>query len=127
MKDYLVYHNPDSMGYKASLVKRALILTNKKAAGIEGSRIWMITGEGKPRTYYLCGYFLADTVEINQDGGYQTVIRGRWCKRLRRQKWPVLNEKNWFDDFRSNHGNFAFGLQPITNIRFIHSLEKLVR
>lgn len=46
MKDFLVYHNPDSMQCPVTAVDAKSIVTDKKVHDVEGSRVWLITGGG---------------------------------------------------------------------------------
>ena len=36
-----------------------------------------------------------------------------------------LNDQDWFEEFKKSQGNFAFGLQRISDERFIRGLEEL--
>jgi hypothetical protein len=49
MKHFVVYHNPEKMGYSADELTEPCIVTNKAVEGLIGNRIWLIQGKGKPR------------------------------------------------------------------------------
>jgi hypothetical protein len=101
------------------------IVTNKPVSDIEGDRVWLITGEGRPRRFYLVAWFIAD--EAERWSGPRFGIRvfgedGQFCDPM-----VELNSRDWFPDFKRSQGNFAFGLQRITNKRFVEGLEAAAR
>ena len=123
VKDILVYHNPDSMGYPASDVKEPVIVTNKRV-GREtiGDRIWLITGEGQPRRYFLRGVFTVNKIESGEDEGFRTRVWGNEARFFR--PMVELSDTKWFPDLRRSQGNFAFGFQVMNVPRFVRGLEK---
>jgi hypothetical protein len=80
MRHFLVYHNPDAMGY--SLNENSAeesdfsIITNKPVRTLLGDRIWLITGEGRPRRYYLCETFIVDAIDRDQESVYTNIAKG---------------------------------------------------
>jgi hypothetical protein len=122
MADVIVYHNPDSMGYSASEVVEPVILTNKRVSkDAAGDQIWLITGEGKPRKFFLRGVFTARTVEPGDEEGFRTRVMGV----NERFFSPMIELKGaWFEDLKRSQGNFAFGYQVVTDGHFIQGLEK---
>jgi hypothetical protein len=123
MKDFLVYHNPDAMGVDVRKVNAFAIVTNKPVTdNVIGSRVWLLTASGKPRTFLLRSYFIVDQVDSNVDG-FQTRLSGTTGKVF--EPMIELNHEHWFDALKKSQGNFAFGLQRIQNERFIGGLEKL--
>lgn len=126
MSDFVVYHNPDSMGYPAEEVDTLSVVTDKAATAALGSRIWLLTGEGTPRTFYLCGWFTATAVTPEPSGAFNTLVKGTAGVMLRKKRWPVLNHLAWFAAFKENQGNFAFGFQPINQPEVVKGLEALV-
>ena len=129
MADFVVYHSPDRMGYSASSSGGFGFLTNKKTTSVIGSRVWLITGEGTPRTYYLRGHFTPTRRAQTEESGFMWLIEGPRSSgvKLPRKRWAVLNGRPWFDDFRRSQGSFAFGLQAIGGERYIHGLEAALR
>lgn len=126
MSEYVVYHNPDAMGYPADAVDRLAIVTDKSASGAEGARIWLLTGEGTPRTFYLCGWFTATKISPDPNGRFANMVEGEAGALLRKRRWPVLNHLPWFPAFKESQGNFAFGFQPISQSEVVRELERLV-
>ena len=121
--DYVAYHSAEAMGYPASAVRTLTIVTNKRVApGALGARVWLVAGEGRPRRYYLRGWFTVDTVESGADEGYRTRVHGT-SGALFRPMRPIDGEP-WFDDFRRSQGSFAFGFQRIADRRFVRALER---
>jgi hypothetical protein len=125
MSSFASYHNPDTMGCRADRVKGFRVSTSKSLSNIIGGRVWLITGEGKPRTYYLVGVFTAKTRTISKDPGFDWIIEGPTSSgtRLPRRAWVRLNDEPWFPDFRKSQGNFGFGVQPIYNASLVAGLE----
>lgn len=124
MTHFVVYHNPNVMGYRAENTDRLAIVTDKPANGVEGHQIWVLTGEGHPRIYYLCGWFTADRVAPDPSLRFATMVTGSSGEMLPKRSWPILNDQEWFPSFRRSQGNFAFGLQPISDPAVIHGLEE---
>ncbi|MEO7733556.1 MAG: hypothetical protein ABIY55_21515 [Kofleriaceae bacterium] len=123
MKDVLVYHNPDAMGYPASEVKEPVIVTNKRVGeDAKGDRIWLITGEGRPRRYFLRGWFTVSEVVSGEDDGFRTQVSGSKAHFFRPMR--EISDEVWLPDFRRSQGNFAFGYQVIGQPRFVRGLEK---
>ena len=120
MKDYLVYHNPDRMGYPASEVDVLSIVTNRSATGAKGARVWLITGESKPRKYSLRGFFTVDRIEKSDNPEFKIAVSGTAGALF--QPMPVLENEDWFPEFKHGQGNFAFGFQPINDPRYVQGL-----
>jgi hypothetical protein len=121
MKDFVVYHNPDVMGVSVKKGNAFSVVTDKKVSGMQGNRVWLMTGEGPPRTFLLRSYFIVDHLEVAD--GFQTKLSGTNGKVF--NPMLELNTQEWFDDFKNSQGNFAFGLQRIKNEQFIRGLEDL--
>lgn len=124
MEHYIVYHNPDTMGYPVSEVQTFSVFTNKAVTDVRGSRIWLIGGKGKPRTYFLWGYFVADDVVPAKKADFRNCITGSKGQRL--QPMPQVDDEEWFDDFKRSLSNFSLGFQRITNERYIRGLKSVV-
>ena len=120
MRDYIVYHNPDRMGYPASDVNVLGIVTNKSAADAQGARVWLIT-RGKPKQFWLRGIFIVDSIERSLHPKFKTRVGGSAGALFN----PMLrlDEEPWFDEFKYEQGNFAFGFQPINNPVAVKGLQ----
>lgn len=121
MKDYVVYHNPDSMGTSVENVDPFAIVTDKKVVEVTGDRVWLMTGAGSPRTFLLRSYFIVDQMDFGRE--FATRLSGADGKVF--NPMIELNSEDWFNDFKKSQGNFAFGLQRIKDQRFVHGLESL--
>lgn len=124
MPHYIVYHNPDSMGHTAGEISGFSVVTNKPAGpDVQGSTIWLITGEGTPRRYYLVQRFTADSIESGEDEGFATKISSETGEHF--SPMLPLDDEDWFADFRRSVANFSLGLQRISDERFIKGLEEV--
>lgn len=121
MRDFVVYHNPEAMGVDVEAVDAFSIVTDKTSVDPYGIRIWLLSGRGKPRTFVLRSWFIVDSVEPGRGDGYKTKLSGKSGEVFE----PVidLNNEDWFQDFKRNQGNFAFGFNAINEDRFIKALE----
>jgi len=124
MKDFIVYHNPDSMGYPVTKHESLSVLTNKRVSDVVGDRVWLLSGEGHPRSYFLCAWFYIDQVDSGEDDGFVTCLRGETGKSFD-PMIPIDRDDAWFRDFRAAQGNFAFGFNLIKDITSIKKLEEL--
>jgi len=122
-KHFVVYHNPERMGYSADGLTEPCIVTNKAVAGLIGNRIWLIQGKGKPRQYALRGTFVVDSTGPDTEDGFRYVVRGRKGEFFRP---PIcISVLPWFDRFRASQGNFAFGLQRISDPAVVKELKRV--
>ena len=125
MEEYVQYHNADLMGYWCEEEEEGNfgVVTNAHwAPKMVGKRIWLIGGEGKPRRYYLCYYFIVDWVEEETQGNFRYLLGGT---RGRRFTPPILlNEFPWFKAFLRSQQNFRFGLRKIDE-EFVDALYKV--
>jgi hypothetical protein len=122
MKDFLVYHNPDSMQCPVTAVDAKSIVTDKKVHDVEGSRVWLITGEGSPRQFLLRSCFVVDQVDEATRSKFKTKLSGHIGQVF--EPMIPLNPEIWFKAFKRSQGNFAFGLQPINRREFVAGLER---
>lgn len=124
MNDYVVYHNPDVMGYDAIDVENLGIYTSKVPGNVVGSRVWLVTGEGKPRSYRLRATFVVSAVDESDKPQFQTRISGKAGQFL--HPMPLLNEEPWFAAFKKIQGNFAFGFQPVGDAASVAGLRAVL-
>lgn len=74
MAEFVVYHSPERMGYSAETVRGFSILTNKNVPSVVGSRVWLLMGEGTPRTYYLRGHFTPTRRTRTEESGFAWLV-----------------------------------------------------
>jgi hypothetical protein len=123
-RDYVVYHNPDVMGYSATGAKPLSIVTNKPVKSAIGKRVWLITGEGNPRKYYLRSWFIVDEISSGEKQGFETRLTGTEGEVF--DPLVPIEEGEWWDNFRTSQGNFAFGFSAIKDAETIQHLELLI-
>ena len=119
MNDFVVYHNPKRMEYPALKVNVLSIVTNKSAAGAKGSRVWLVTG-GKPKEFWLRGIFTVDSVGPSSHPKFKTQVSGSAGELF--DPMLRLDHETWFDQFKHDQGNFAFGFQPIKDPAVVKGL-----
>jgi hypothetical protein len=78
MRHYVTYHNTDVMGYPCdqSSTRPFSIVTDKSVSNLLGNKLWLISGEGKPRKYFLCSVFVVDGVGEDVATGYKHYAAG---------------------------------------------------
>lgn len=109
--DYVVYHIFERMGYPAIEVGNLAIYTRKPATGAVGSRVWLITGTGRPRRYFLRATFIVSGVEVSDRPDFQTRLTGTDGQLF--DPMPALHDAPWFPTFIRKQGRFAFGFSPV--------------
>ena len=124
MKDFVIYHNPDVFPKGIMDVDPFAVFTDKTVSDVRGDRVWLLTGEGNPRTYFIRSYFFVDEIGSGAELGFKTKLTGSAGKAF--DPMIELSDDDWFVDFKRALGNFAFGLQSVTDARFIEGLENAV-
>ena len=130
MTHFIAYHNPDpppdGMGYAATEIDTSCgfqVLTRKPLGQIVGSRVWLVTGEGRPRRYSLVYTFVADEISPSEHPDFRFEVSGRSGRRFRR---PVpLDSALWLRPLLRVTGNFGLGLQPISDAEVVAGLESV--
>lgn len=124
MTNYVVYHKAEKMGYPAINIDNLAIYTKKSLDGKNGSRIWLIAGEGSPRKYYLRATFLICNVEPSDNPEFISRVTGTDGQLF--DPMPQLNNEVWFSDFVEEQGRFAFGFNKTKNHEAIEGLRKVL-
>ena len=124
MRNFVVYHNSDAMGYPAIDVGSLAIYTKKVRSDAVGGRIWLIAGEGRPRVYKLRATFIVDAVGVSDKIEFFAKVSGKEGHLF--YPMPALNAASWFQQFRKKQGNFAFGFQPINDSTVEDGLQGLL-
>jgi len=126
MADFVVYHNPGTVGGPVDLRNPNAIFTDKSAKGVRGARVWLMTrDESRPPHYYLCSYFEATDVGPNPSRRFRTKVSGKL-------KWKAkgtlrIDQEPWFRPLQRAQGNFAFGLNPISTPGVVAALLRLTK
>ena len=111
MADFVVYRQPNVSALMATRIGPVGIYTKREAFEAVGERVWLIAGEGKPRTFRLWSTFVVSEVTVSDKAAFATRIQGK--------EWqfpdpmPILNEEPWFKMFCRKQGNFALRFQAI--------------
>lgn len=122
MKNYVQYHKIEEYG-PASTSEPIYICTNKQKPNVIGNKIWLFSGEGRPRRYFLSAVFIADRFFPVPDPNFYFRIDGEIGRRFAP---PVeVTHFPWFHEMRRQQGNFAFGLNELDD-RFVAYLERLI-
>lgn len=121
MRHFLQYHNAEVQG-PLHLHGRPGIFTAKPVQALLGDQIWLVSGEGRPRTYYLNGTFQVTELSHAGDEDQMNEVWGSDAERW--FQMPVrIDTEPWFEELRRATGNFAFGLQRIKDVRITQGLR----
>ncbi|MFZ5623307.1 MAG: hypothetical protein ACOY71_02595 [Gemmatimonadota bacterium] len=121
MKDLVGYHNAEKMGYSFQDAGDPMVFRTRKAVNhLVGARLWVISGEGWPRSYFLAGWFIVDRVGPCPEDPSERWVRGTVGQMFK----PMirLNKLSWFPRFRASQSNFSLGLQHIDD-EFVPNFE----
>ncbi len=108
MKHYVQYHNTEKQGPLDSSGTGPMTIVSSKSIGhLLDQRVWLISGEGTPRTYQLEYTFVVDEVLA----GAPSVASGLRGTRFR----PAvrLSGEAWFESFLLAQQNFSLGVREI--------------
>ncbi len=122
MKNFVVYHKPEAIGYPASEINELSVVTNKNVRSVEGDRVWILTGEGIPRKFYAVGFFIVREVSASGHKRYSTRLSGTDGQLF--NPFIEIGDEEWFHHLKRTMGNFSFGFQAITKERFVRGLEE---
>lgn len=120
MKHYLVYHNESRWDVVTNL---QWIETNKRLDDAVGQRIWVLSGDKEKREYSLIATFLISKIEARPSRKRKYQIYGDHIQMF--EPSIRIDTQDWFGEFQSYFGNFAFGLQRIRDSRWIAKLEAI--
>jgi len=129
MDNYVQYHNSEAMQFSClkfgeGEVDNFGISTSKSVSNLIGNRVWLIGGIDKPRKYYLCYYFLVDTIEpLGRNSYFKFSVDGQQGHLFKPA--ILLNDFSWFKDFLKSQQNFSMGLRKIGK-PFVDELEKFI-
>lgn len=113
MADFVVYHNPEGMGYElggSGTGRYGIVTAKRQARNCKGETVWIIQGHGKPRTYTLECRFVVDDVEDISDERFTVHATGEGIP----FNPPIpLDGFKWFQRFKEKQNNFSFGFSEI--------------
>lgn len=114
MRHFVQYHNPDRVGPLPAVPDDLSVYTNKPfslVAALPGHTIWLIAGEGRPRTYSLCYAFVVDEIGESPHPYFAWYARGTEGRVF--QPAPCLDHEPWFGAFLRRQANFSLGLREL--------------
>ncbi len=124
MNHFVLYHNPDTMGYDAEIIGFSGV-TAKPVEAALGHRVWIVTGRGElKRSYTLVMTFVVDSVGASDHFPGMNHVSASTGTAFRPE--VSLDFVPWFKDFLRSMGNFGLGFQRITDLRYVEGLEQLV-
>lgn len=122
--DFVGYHNEDKMKYPVWDTGHSL-LTNRHFLNATGRRLWIITGEERPRRYWLVGWFTVDSVRLTPpaETRFKWVYQGELGSHARNRREAVeITEAPWFTELKSACANFRT-LYHIRRSDLLHELR----
>ncbi|HEY6332642.1 MAG TPA: DUF3883 domain-containing protein [Blastocatellia bacterium] len=124
---FIAYHNTDTFGPVGQSGNASggpfLVLTNKRLSNVPESRVWLVSGEGKPRRYFLCSSFVVDETGPSKRPGFKHFVKG---KGVRFEPPIELTRLGWFRELLKAHQNFSLGLRKVSSAAFVGEMEKLL-
>jgi hypothetical protein len=115
------------MGYPAIDIAKLSIYTSKHVdkSKLVDSRIWLIAGEGNPRSYYLRATFRIGNFGPSENPDFKHRVTGTDGQLL--DPMPNLTNESWFPAFKKTQGNFAFGFNAINDTAAIAGLKSILK
>lgn len=115
------------MGYPAIDVEKLAIYTSKSIdkENIENGRIWLIAGEGSPRSYFLRATFRIGGLAPSSKPNFEYCIAGTDGQLF--DPMPNLTTEAWFPAFKKAQGNFAFGFNAIKDSGVVAGLKSILK
>jgi len=125
MGHFVQYHKHEKMGGPFVPSGTDYAVQTDKPWIQSGDVVWLLTGEGKPRQYFLCQRFVVNKVVSQVPGKFKYRVSGRKGKIF---EPPIaITENPWFQELLRLTGRFGFGLQPIKSQLVVAALEGLLR
>ncbi len=103
--------------------KNFAIVSDKFFESLVGGTVWLVTGKGRPRRYFLCSTFTVDKVERDNPGRFRNRVSGSVGQDL--DPFVEIGEMLWFPELLKATGNFGLGLQPIASNAIIEGFQKI--
>jgi hypothetical protein len=124
-RHFVQYHKTDEYGPPGRL-RGFIIETDKDVDNLHGNTVWLISGEGSPKQYFLECSFVVDKVgEIGKPDQPKNYARGE--KGVRPSHPLPLNDYPWFVDLKKSLGVLrGLGLSEIGRTS-LSELEKLLQ
>ena len=123
MRHFVQYHNPGKMGPYKPAKKDLWIVTNKPGELCVGDTMWLVTGEARPRRYFLCETFVVEKIDYQSGGEFRYKASGT----VGRSFDPLveIGFEAWFEELLKTTGNFRFGLTEIKNGAILEAFQRI--
>ena len=126
MEHFIAYHNAEKMGFvyesaKLNFFSRKIGVLRKAI----GNTVWVIQNipVGKKNEYFLCGAYIADSVDVEDMESSLYVISGHQIKSF--DPFLPLNNLEWFSVLQKSQSNFSLGFNRINEEKVIQALTEL--
>lgn len=127
MEHFIAYHSAQRMGYELEPSGELCFLSRKlgllkKAVG---NTVWIVQGipDGKKTAFSLCGAYVADRVDVEDQSSNLYVISG--C-RVKEFAPPLpLNNLDWFSSLLKSQSNFSLGFNRLSDETVVQTLVAL--
>jgi hypothetical protein len=94
-------------------------VSDKFFASLLGGTVWLVTGKGRPRHYFLCSSFVVDKVDRGNAGRFRNSATGSMGQDCDIE----IGNQPWFPELLKTTGNFGLGLLPISSKAIIQGLQ----
>lgn len=127
MEHFIAYHSAQRMGYEFESSDELRFLSRKfgllkKAIG---NPVWVVQGipDGKRTAFSLCGAYVADRVDVEDQSSDLYVISGQ---RVKEFSPPVpLNNLDWFPVLLKSQSNFSLGFNRLSDETVVQAITAL--
>lgn len=123
VQDFIVYHNPDAMGPLEPNDDFGVVTNRGLGSATIGDRVWLITGEGTPRKYFLASWFYIDEFSSGVEDGFKHAIVGKNGQNF--DPFAEIEQDEWFNQLKQDQGNFAFGFSRINTPGAVEGLKHI--
>jgi hypothetical protein len=122
-KHFVQYHKTDEYGPPGNAFA---IETDKSVDNLHGNTVWLISGEGSPKQYYLeCNFVVSKIGAVGRADYPKYFARGE--KGVRPRRRILLNDFPWFPELKKSLGVLrGLGLSEI-GLNARSELEKVLQ
>jgi hypothetical protein len=110
---YVQYHRTEEHGPPVIDPDGFKIYTRKPIDGLHGCTVWLISGEGTPKRYFLEYYFVVDEVceHAANESGFTYTVGGKRGQKVSPRL--SLDDFAWFQELRTRLADFSAGLSEL--------------
>lgn len=100
-KHFVQYHKTDEYGPPDNRLQGFGIETDKSVDNLHGNTVWLISGEGSPKKYFLeCNFIVNKVGELGKEDHPKHFARGE--KGVRPRHHIPLNDYPWFPELKKS-------------------------